>query len=223
MWRVLRAELAYTRIHFLVFLVFIPLLLVFGVFRPSASALYAAWLATFLMVNTWNASRIREKRELQLAQLPVSATQLALVRVFMITVPPAAILLLYVILHPLAEPNVPIPVRGLLTLYGLIVLVYSLALMFRDRFLGTRFLKQGKILIVTLIAAGIAANVAAFYVFRRASEEGAEPPAILRAVDYLVDNNPSTTNLGTGIFMAICLGCVLLSIATFKRRRTHLE
>jgi len=239
MWRVLRAEFAYSRINYLIFLVFIPMLLIFGLYGPSSTSLYVAWLATFLMINFWNASRIKEKRGLQLAQLPVPYRDLALVRILMVAVPSAVILLLYLVIHLLMRPvlpvppyadialplssALPIPLRGLLTLYGLVVLVFSLAFMFRDTFLGTRFLKQGKILLVALIGLGVGANVYGIVAFRQASETGAAPPAIIAAIGYLIENNPSTSAARTAVFLAVCLACALLSIVTFTRRRTHLE
>jgi len=239
MWRILRAEFAYSRINYVIFLVFIPMLLIFGLYRPSSSALYVAWLATFLMINGWNATRIKEKRELQLAQLPVASPEVALVRLLMVSVPPAFILLLYVAVHLLLRPSLPVPadagiaipvsnwlsmpVRALLTLYGLVVLVFSLIFIFRDTFLGTRFLKQGKILLVILIGFGVAANIYGIALARRVSATGAQPPAAIRALGYLIENNPSTTTARTLVFLVVCLACALLSILTFTRRRTHLE
>ncbi|MGD8628646.1 MAG: hypothetical protein PVH52_06155 [bacterium] len=239
MWRVLRAEFAYSRINYLVFLVFIPMALIFGLFRPSSSSLYIAWLMTFLMVNVWNASRIKEKREIQLAQLPITSRSRALVRVLMVAIPPALVLLLYVFIHMLMSPALPgapdanavtaeagvsaLPIRGLLTLYGTVILVFSLAFVFRDTFLGTRFLKRGKILLILLIGLGVAANIYAFIAFRQASETGAKPPAIVAAIGYLIENNPSTSAARTTVFLAVCLASALLSMLTFTRRRTHLE
>jgi hypothetical protein len=239
MWQILRAEFAYSRVNYLLFLVFIPMLLIFGLYGSYSPPLYVAWLFTFLMVNGWNASRIKEKREMQLAQLPVSNREVALVRTLMVTVPPAAIMLIYLAVHLLIRPGLsleteasaalapggalPLPVRGLLTLYGLVVLVFSLAFMFRDTFLGTRFLKGGKILIVVLIGLGVAANIYAIVVFRKVSASGGEPPAFISAIRYLMENNPSTSTARTLIFLGVCLASALLSIVTFIHRRTHLE
>jgi hypothetical protein len=95
--------------------------------------------------------------------------------------------------------------------------------MFRDTFLGTRFLKGGKILIVVLIGLGVAANIYAIVVFRKVSEAGGETPAFISGIRYLIDNNPSTTTARTLLFLAVCLAAALLSMVTFTRRRTHLE
>jgi len=239
MWRILRAEFSYSRVGYLSFLVLIPMTLIFGLFRPSPSALYITWLMTFLMINIWNASRIREKRELQLAQLPINSRNMALARVLLVALPAALVLLIYMLIHALMSPALPVspdpgavagplgglafPLRGLLTLYGLVVLVFSLAFIFRDTFLGTRYLKHGKIVLVLLIGLGVAANVYGIIAFRQARETGASPPEIIAAIGYLIDNNPSTTTARTIVFLAVCLASALLSMVTFTRRRTHLE
>jgi hypothetical protein len=239
MWRILRAEFAYSRTGFLIFLVFIPMALIFGLIRPSSPSLYIAWLMTFLMINVWSATRIREKRELQLAQLPIDARNMALVRILMVAIPAALVLFLYMLIHMLLKPALPVsqeaavmtapagalafPMRGLLTLYGLVVLVFSLAFIFRDTFLGTRYLRHGKILLVLLIGVAVAANIYGIIAFRRAAETGAQQPAIISAIGYLIDNNPSTSTARTAVFLLVCLASSLLSIVTFTRRRTHLE
>lgn len=223
MWRILRAELNYNRLNFMIFLSLLPPVLVYSVLRSSSVPLIIVWLFALLAVNNWNAFRIREKREFQLVQLPVSVRQLALARLTMLLLAPAVFMTLYGLLQAVANPGAQVNTRVLITLYASLVLVFSLAFMFRDRFLGSKLLKQGKI---ALVAAGVlllAANFYALMIARRGLDPGSEPPAIVRVLGYIFENNPSTTTMRTAIFLAICLGLAFLTIVTFSRRRTYIE
>jgi hypothetical protein len=223
MWRILKSEIRYNRVNFAVFLIIIPPVLVYAAYRPSSTPFFIVWLMAFLAINNWNAFRIREKREFQLVQLPVSVRQIALARLVMVTGAPAVFMLFFALLYSVLSPARGLHWRGLLTLYGLVVMIFSLAFIFRDRFLGTKLLKQGKIAIVALVGLGVVANIYALIAFRRAGEAGREPPAFLRALEYIIENNPSTTSLRTAAFLAASLAIAGLTIVTFRRRRTYIE
>jgi hypothetical protein len=223
MWRILKAEIKYNRTSFVLFLITIPVVLIYAAYTPSGLPHFIAWLMAFLMVNTWNALRIREKREFQLVQLPVSVRQLALARMLMVILSPAIFVGIYAVIQSAVDPKGQTNLRALLTLYGLIVLIFSLAFVFRDRAIGSKLLKQGKIAIVALGGLGVAANIYALVVFRRLSDSSGPPPAFIRALAYVLENNPSTTNSRTIVFLVVSLALALLTVVTFVRRRTYIE
>ena len=223
MWRILKAEIKYNRTNFLLFLIMIPVVLIYAVYRPSGMPHFIVWLMAFLMVNTWNALRIREKREFQLVQLPVSVRELALARMLMVLISPAIFVGVYAALYFTANPGGAINLRVVLTLYGLIVILFSLAFIFRDRFIGGKLLKQGKTAVMILVGLGVVANIYGLIAFRRARDSNGPPPAFIRALVYVFENNPSTTNMRTVVFVAVSLGLAFLTIVTFRRRRTYIE
>lgn len=221
MWRIVRAELKYNRLNFLLFLGIVSLACIFGVYRSMA--LMLAWMMMFLAVNNWNAFRIKEKRDFQLVQLPVSTRRIAYARLALIMIPGLVFIALCIAINVAVDPNQPINVRVVLVLYGIVVAIFSLVLMFRDRFLGTKALKGGKALIVVLLAAGVAANIYGLIVARRASAAGLAPPLFVRAIELFKEYNPSASNPRVLAFLGVCLVLACLTVVTFDRRKTHIE
>jgi hypothetical protein len=222
MWRIVRAELRYNRLNFLLFLAFASLGCIYGVY--SSMALFIAWLMMFLAVNNWNAFRIKEKRDFQLAQLPVSARKIALARMMMIIIPGLVFITLCIAINVAVDPDQPINIRVVMMLFGIVLAVFSLALMFRDRFIGTKALKQGKAVIIGLGSLLLVANIYSFFVLRKLAGSGrGEPPRLVRTIAFLTKHNPSTSNINTLVFLAVCLTLACLTIVTFGRRRTNIE
>lgn len=221
MWRIVRAELKYNRLNFLLFMGFASLGCIYGIYRSMA--LMLAWLMLFLAVNNWNAFRIKEKRDFQLVQLPVSARKIALARLIMIVIPGLVFIALCIAINVAADPDQPLNIRVALMLFGIVLAIISLALMFRDRFVGTKALKQGKTAIIVLASLLLVANFYTFFAVRRVASFGGERPHLVRAISYLAEHNPSTSSLNTLLFMAVCLALASLTIVTFGRRKTNIE
>lgn len=221
MWQIVRAELKYNRLNFLLFLAFASLGCIYGVYRSMA--LFLAWMMMFLAVNNWNAFRIKEKRDFQLVQLPVSARKIALARMMMIIVPGLVFIALCVAINVAVDPDQPLNIRVVIMLFGIVLAVFSLALMFRDRFIGTRTLKQGKAVIVVVLSLALVANIYMFFAVRKVAGSDGERPLLFRATAFLAEHNPSTSNLNTLVFLGVCLALASLTIVTFGRRRTNIE
>jgi hypothetical protein len=221
MWRIVRAELKYNRVNYLLFLAIVSLVCIYGVYRPMA--LMIAWTMMFLAVNNWNAFRIKEKRDFQLVQLPVPTRKIAYARLALIMIPGVVFIGLCIAINVAVDPDRPINVRVVLMLYGIVVAIFSLAFMFRDRFLGTKALKGGKAFLVVLLAGGVAANIYGLIAARRAVAAGAAPPLFVRTIELLKEYNPSATNPRVLGFLAVCLMLAFLTVVTFERRKTHIE
>lgn len=220
MWQIVRAELKYNRLNFLIFLGIVSLGCIYGVYRPMA--LFVAWVMMFLAVNNWNAVRIKEKRDFQLAQLPVSARRIALARLMLIVIPGLVFIVLCVAINVAVDPDHPINIRAVLMLFGLVVAIFSLALMSRDRFLGTKALKRGKATLVVITSLLLVANIYTFFAVRSAEATG-RVPVLVHVAKFLIDHNPSATTPRTLIFLAVCLGLACLTMITFQRRKTHIS
>jgi hypothetical protein len=221
MWRIVRAELKYHRVNYLLFLGFVSLVCIYGVYHPMA--IMIAWTMMFLAVNNWNAFRIKEKRDFQLVQLPVPRRKIAYARLALIMIPGLVFMGLCIAINVAVDPDQPINVRVVLMLYGIVVAIFSLALMFRDRFLGTKALKGGKAVIAVLLAAGVAANIYGLIAARKAAAAGLAPPLFVRAIELFKKYNPSASNPRVLAFLGVCLVLACLTVVTFERRRTHIE
>jgi hypothetical protein len=223
MWRIVRAEIAYNRLNHLIFLALVVPLLAYAVLHESVIPGFIAWLFMFLMVNNWNATRIREKRSFQLAQLPLPTLTVGMARFVLIVVLSGSFLMTYGILQAIIAPQGAAGIRVLLCLFALTVAIFAAVLMFRDRFVGSKALAQGKMILVAVGGAAVLGNVYLLIAAKRAAESGIAPPAFIRAIEWGVEHNPAGSSLWTALFVLVSLGLGLLSAYTFTRRRTHVE
>jgi hypothetical protein len=223
MWRIARAELAYNRLNYVIFLALLSPVLAYDAIRESATPAFLAWLFMFIMVNNWNAIRIREKRSFQLAQLPLPAITIGMARFVLIVLLSGSFLIVYRILQAFVIPEAGTGVRVLLCMFALTVAIFSGALMFRDRFVGSKALGKGKMIGMAVLGAGVLANIYFLILARRASETGSVRPAVIRAIEWAFEHNPTVSNPATAVCVAVSLCLGLLSAYTFTRRRTHVE
>jgi len=223
MWRIIKAEFVYNRVNYLIFLAFLLPVLAYAGLRQSALPAFMAWLFMFLMVNNWNALRIREKRSFQLSTLPLPSRTVGTARLMMIVLLSGSFLLIFGMLQAILIPGGGSGVRPLLCLFALTLAIFSGALMFRDRFVGSKMLAQGKIIIVAVLGLGVVANFYFLVTARRAYETGQMRPAFIRAIEWAFEHNPAASNAGTVGCVLVGLGLGLLSVYTFTRRRTHVE
>jgi len=222
MWEIVRAELRYSRFGYFVFFASIPLLVMLNVMSEDGERAYVVWFVMVMALNFWNAKRIKEKRDFLLAQLPVSRKDVGWARALMVVLLPAAYLALYALVRgALARPGLNL--NHLAFMFGLTVLMFSPVLIFRDRFVGTRSLLRGKIMLVAILGALFLAGIYMMIVTEDAADAGGEPPAVLRAFNAVIRNHPFGHPLVLPIFVAASLLLVYVSVLTFQRRRTNVE
>lgn len=222
MWRILSAEIRYNWLNFAVMLALVPLVLALQVRYRSD---YLAFLVYFLMMlsaNGWNVRYIQEKRDYTLAQLPVSARVVAAARILMVALSCAVFTGWFVLLRVAFAPSVHANFRTPLVVWGLLVLAYALAFMFRDRFIGSRALVRGKLVLVVALAALVILNVITMISTERAFAEGGAPPLMVRVIEFVERNNPATSNLNAAVWLLATLGIAYLTIETYVRRRSHI-
>jgi hypothetical protein len=140
----------------------------------------------------------------------------------MVVLVPAAGLALYALVAATLGPGA-VRLSFLGFVYGLTTTVFALVLLFRDRFVGTKALKQGKIVIVAILAALFAVGVVVMIQTEEAAESGAEPPAFLRAFDAVIKHNPFGNPLYMACFVAGSLLLAYATVITFQRRKTNVE
>ncbi len=222
MWEIFRAELRYTRFAYFVFFASIPLLVLLNAMSEGGERAYVVWFIILMAVNYWNARRIREKRDFHLAQLPVTRKDVGAARALMVVILPAAYIMLYAIVGGALGKHGP-NLNHLGFIYGLVVVMFSGLLIFRDRFVGTRSLIRGKILFVVIFGALFAAVIYVMVAADDGVQTGGQPPAAMRAIDAIARHNPLGNPLYMVCFVAASLLLAYVSVITFQRRRTNVE
>ncbi|MFZ1946949.1 MAG: hypothetical protein WAW06_05335 [bacterium] len=217
----LRAEARYNWINFLVFLAMIPLVQAGEARYGTGYASLLGYLLLLLMVNGWNLRYIREKRDYQYAQLPVAARTAAGARILMVVLSCTVFVLWSIGIRIAFTPRVHADIRWPLTFWGLIVIVYSLAFMFRDRFVGSKALMRGKIALVALLGGLLVANVLTMISMNRARAQGTEPPGIVKVFEFIERNNPTTSSANMTVWLVAAAGLACLTLVTYSRRRSH--
>jgi hypothetical protein len=227
MWKIVRAETRYNSINFVVFLAIVPLLHAMQAGWGSSSGRaggYAALLSfimAMLMVNGWSVRHIREKRDYELAQLPLSVKKVAAARILMVMLPLAVFVAWYVGLQVAFPPRAHVNIRVPVMIWGLLVMAYSLAFIFRDRFIGTKALMRGKVLLVGTLGVLLIVNLWAMMAVDRAGARGEARPWIIKVFDFVERHKPTTSNLNMMVWLAVSLVLAYLTIETYVRRRSH--
>lgn len=221
MWQVIKAEFKYRWMNFALFSASVPVLLLLQLHYQDASIGFLSFILLVLMINNWNAFQIREKRDFQHIQLPLPVRRLGLARILIVLISTTAFVGFFAVLHLVFRLGSPLNPRLLVTILAGVVLVFSLVFMFRDRFLGTKALMRGKMLIVAVLAAVLALNIATWVAIDHARKQGLEPPRASRLFEYIEHHNPASTNLSTLLFLVLSLVLACLTIETFARRRSQ--
>lgn len=222
MWEIFKAELRYTRFAYFVFFAAIVLFVLLQAISTGGERLYVLWFVIIMALNFWNAKRIREKRDYQLVQLPVAHSDVGKARALTLVLVPAAGLALYALVAATLGPGV-VKLSYLGFIYGFTVIVFALGLVFRDRFVGTKSLVHGKIVLIAILAGLAAVGLVVMLQAEDAAESGAEPPAFLRVFDTVIKQNPFGNPLYMACFVAGSLVLAYATVITFRRRKTNVE
>ena len=222
MWNILRAELSYSKFAFAVFFATIPLLVILNVLSGGGERIYVTWFVILMAINYWNAKRIKEKRDFHLAQLPLPMKDIGRARAIIVILTAATYLIVHWGVRGAAGRG-GIGLMHAAFVFGLVVSIYSGLLIFRDRYVGTKSLIHGKILLIVILGVLFGVGFYAMIVTEEAAETGGEPPAFLRAFDYVIRNNPLNNPVFMLCFVAASLVLAYVSVITFQRRKTNIE
>jgi MFS family permease len=223
MWEIIKGELRYSKNGLLIFFAAIPLLVLLGILSDGYMRSYLVWFVLVLTINHWNARRINEKRDSQLAQLPVSRCDLGRARALIIMLTSLAYLAIYGTLAAVFGGSSGHGFSLLLFLWSIVVFGFSLVLMFRDRYVGTKSLRRGKIIIVFLLLAVFFAGIYTLISTEDARDTGAEPPMIVRAIGYVFEHNPLASPVFIASSLAVALAFAYLSVISFQHRKSNAE
>ncbi len=223
MWQVIRAEFGYRWMNYVIFLCLaLVVVLIPGTRMSVETDSFLVFLMLFLMVNGWTIGRNTEKRDFQYAQLPISVRHIAVARMLTLLMACTGFVAAYVAVDFLLGRTVRVNVKVPLMFWGFIVSVYSLGLMFRDRFVGTKALIYAKLVAVLVLALTVALGVVTMMAtkYYRSPEAGTSP--LVRVFEFIETHNPTTSTLNTVLFLLLSLGLALLTVRTFENRRSQI-
>ena len=222
MWTMVKTELDYHKNSILLFLAIIALAFYFFEILSSDDWDYIIVLMVFFMIHSVISTRMREQRNRQQLHLPVSAQQIALVRLFTVYLLCGFAFLELLILYFIFQKNAAFPIAKINILFGIIVFLYSMFFIFYDLYPSV-FKKYGKF-IVALLAMGISASMAIGILVMTKPGSGAPLPDFIKTFFNLIRNyNPFTGASGGFRFLIFNLIVSGFTIITFRRCKSYVE
>lgn len=220
MWRIFKTELDYNKKLFLVVLALIPLTCLYEM-AISEERLGFILIAIYFATVFWNIFRNKEKRDFQIALLPLSARHIALARLLTIAVASSSLSALYLLIH---FQNPPQSIK-FLAHWATILCGFSIYFALRDLYKNS-FIKFGitkaRIKIIAILFA-LGLNIMIFYAIFKTKSTGEVHYFIryLNKFNLLVD--PPANDVQIVFFFIFSLVLAYSTLFTYTWRRSYLE
>jgi hypothetical protein len=221
MWNLLRAEIGYWKYTLVLFFLVPPILVIYEIFQGAEPLGFLAMTVLVIMLSTWLALRVRENIDASLSSLPIPHRQIAASRILMVIVVSCAYQLLYSLLRLSSRPA-GLTLMSELAGPTVVVTLFSLLLIMRDLVTGTKYLYVIKASIAG--AAGLLA-LASVMLARQIERAGggAERPAIISVVDFIIKHRPSINPVAFGVSVGLFALLTYLTTVSYAHRRTQIE
>lgn len=226
MWRVIRTEMAYFKVLFLIFLGGTMACNVIEMNLPESPSMMFIVIFLFLQGQYWIIFRNKWKRDVVWASLPIAGWKLALARILVLILIGMGLVGGYLGLKMiLTEQQIiitgvnPLKLLGLFSLYLCVFILYFIC---RDCFLfflrtnryfkmneeKSRTLFKGFLFLVLLFN---------FYLFY------AGPSATGDVIKFIINNDPFGSPIRVGSWIIAGIILMLLSIRSYTTRKSYLE
>jgi hypothetical protein len=223
MVRILKAELNYNKKLIIGFFSLLPvtwLLALYGLEElPPGYLMF--WLM-FIMLQSWNSFRNKERREYQVATLPLSNWNIAMARMMMVVFLSIAMMGIYYLILFTIQPQRYSSFFGLFLPFAILILMFSLYFLLRDLLLY--FMRNNKIYKITkdrsvtilmlLVFLGVVLNFLAFLV---------RPSGLRTVINFVIAINPFRGEYGLIKLYFLSFVLAGLTLITFNRRNSYLE
>ena len=216
MWQMLCAEMKYNLLILLLWSVIIPNSVVIKYYESNMSIMPVMMILLWVIVVK---IRAREKRDRQTVLLPVPITAIASIRLLIIIVPCIIFILQLVLLNNLTVYKNVISLKLGMTIFGLILLIYSLFCIFYD--LATKrsknTLRTAQMTIVLLFVIPTILGIIILILIKNSS--------ILtdQITTFFTRINPFSGSLGVVKFFLFSMVIAGLSVLTFSARKSYCE
>ena len=224
MWLIIKTEFEYNKKLFGAVLAFVPLLC-FYEFMIAGERKGYVLILIYLATVFWSIFRNREKRELQLARLPISPQQLALVRIVVVLLTSFAVMVGYLLVYWLFHTRSPENAIRLLAYPAIMLLGFTFYFVFYDlRRLGDQpHVLSAKAFKSIAIFAFFLINALLFYGIYQTKTTG-RLHWIIAKIDYinLLTDPPANA---THIFAFFGLSLLLAdsTLFTYSKRKSYLR
>ena len=224
MWRILKAEFIYSKWLILFYLLFVPLVAVQQVspLLEDLPASYALFWLCFVTMQNWLVWKNKNRRDNHLARLPVSYLHLALARILMLVLIWVFFWSTFSLLCIVFSAD--IDVKSALISLAVLLTGFAIYYVIRDHlyefFRKHGFTVQKIAFSVVLLFLGL--NVLGIFFFIRATESG-RPPVSMDFIKTVARYFIYADSAETFKIIAVATIFVLISIASFLRKKSHLE
>jgi hypothetical protein len=222
MWRLVSAELKYSRMGILAWLSLAPILGAYEIASRYDAPHPTLLILLSLTASIWLSAYNRERHDALHMTLPVSTRQVALARMAVVLILCTALPGLYGLVHLAFNAWGTIRFEYVVDVYAFTLIVFSVGLMFRDRFIGSKALMRGKMILVGTLLVALVFVMITLMQARRAGLSGPEAPLAVRVIHYFRHHNPLADPLGVLVFLGAGLLMLYLTTHTFAWRRRHL-
>jgi hypothetical protein len=228
MWQLIKTELWYNRIIVALLFLSPPIiywLVITGVEEVARRRInedvpwfLMLFICIVLILNIVIAQRQKEKRDLMHIMLPMSSKQVGAARL-LLSLSYYGILVIVVLIMLIVLPDsLPLTGSNCLAIASALITLYGVIFISNDIFCTKR-----KQMMAGLMGVLLGFNFLGIFVFLKADK--GNPPEWLTSIFSIVVGIVKTANTpeGSVVFLAISIGVALLSIETFKRRKSYLE
>lgn len=225
MWRISKAEIAYSKYIFLIYLALTVGITFLERALDDGGRFYVG-LIIFLIVQNWLSFKAKERRDVIIAKLPLSAISLGLVRLMMIFSSAFLVILVYKTMHFLLDiqghANYPVTGWKLINYSSISLFGFSLYFIFSD-FIAPRLrelpnyqlIKERAFQILLLLA--VVLQILGIVAFMTKA-----PNFMTDIFDVLFFNNPFDKAANIQRFIVISLLTAAVSVFSFSKRKNYL-
>ena len=214
MWQALYSELKYNQLILLLWFIIIPISVVFKYYEPDMSIMPVILLWVIVVKI-----RAREKRDRQTILLPVPVTMIASIRLLIIIVPCIIFILQLVLLNNLTVYNNVISLKLGTTIFGLILLIYSLFCIFYDLVTkrSKNTLRTAQMTIAFLFIIPMILGIIVLILTKNSL-------MLTNQIEtFFTRMNPFSGSLGVIKFFLFSMIIACLSVLTFSNRKSYCE
>ncbi len=217
-----KPEFSYYGKYYLMLTVLIPFVFIFELFTGGVSQNYIAFFIPFIVINMVSSNMMRENRDQYLSLLPLSAKEIAFVRLsVLIIVPMIFSLMIFLIPLILFRSDITVPVVAV----GLILIFYFIIIIQRDLYyIYSKKLKNESApfsyMIMGLVAAAFMLLGIMLFTEHSGSGNG-RPEESFIYIEYVIEFLFSYKGMVVVYLLNIFLS--LLSIETFAKRKAYMS
>lgn len=186
---------------------------------------YLVALVIYFILLTWNAYGNKELRIRIHSRLPLTLYQLALVRIGLVLLVCLAVIAAYALFLLLFNPRGVVAPERFLIMSAAFLLLFSLYFLIRDlllEFFRSIGFTKNRIIVAAMLL-GLGFNVLGIVVMLETSATGSSFLPVERVIGFIIESNPFRGEHGLLRFLGTALGLGLVTVFTYRFRRSFLE